>query len=189
MTLTFDRPLDLARMRRERHARLVASMQEDGIDALLLLGQANIVYATGVRVPASDQNLAILHDLAALRRIADERHLLLIEDAACAIGSEIQWDGEWQVIGRPHGHIACFSLHPRKVITTGDGGMITTSNAEWDARLRLLRQHGMSISDKARHGATSVMFEEYPIPGFNYRMTDLQAAMGREQLKPLPGIL
>lgn len=128
-------------------------------------------------------------DLAALRRIADERHLVLVEDAACAIGSEIQWEGQWQVIGRPHGHIACFSLHPRKVITTGDGGMITTNNAGWDARLRLLRQHGMSISDKARHGATSVMFEEYPIPGFNYRMTDVQAAMGREQLKRLPGIL
>ncbi|MGV3661832.1 MAG: DegT/DnrJ/EryC1/StrS family aminotransferase [Prosthecobacter sp.] len=128
-------------------------------------------------------------DLAALRRIADERHLVLIEDAACAIGSEIQWEGQWQVIGRPHGHIACFSLHPRKVITTGDGGMITTGSAEWDARLRLLRQHGMSISDKARHGATSVVFEEYPVPGFNYRMTDVQAAMGREQLKRLPGIL
>lgn len=128
-------------------------------------------------------------DLAALRRVADERHLVLVEDAACAIGSEIQWEGQWQVIGRPHGHIACFSLHPRKVITTGDGGMITTNNAEWDARLRLLRQHGMSISDKARHGATSVMFEEYPVPGFNYRMTDVQAAMGREQLKRLPGIL
>ncbi len=128
-------------------------------------------------------------DLAALRRIADERHLVLIEDAACAIGSEIQWEGEWQVIGRPHGHIACFSLHPRKVITTGDGGMITTNHAEWDARLRLLRQHGMSISDKARHGSASVVFEEYPVPGFNYRMTDVQAAMGREQLKRLPGIL
>lgn len=128
-------------------------------------------------------------DLAALRRIADERHLVLIEDAACAIGSEILWEGEWQIIGRPHGHIACFSLHPRKVITTGDGGMVTTNNTAWDARLRLLRQHGMSISDKARHGAASVVFEEYPIPGFNHRMTDVQAAMGREQLKRLPGIL
>ena len=59
MTLTFDGALDLARMRRERHARLVASMQEDGIDALLLLGQGNVAYATGLRVPASDQNLAI----------------------------------------------------------------------------------------------------------------------------------
>ena len=128
-------------------------------------------------------------DLAALKAIAAEHGLVLIEDAACAIGSEICWEGEWQMIGRPHGHIACFSLHPRKVITTGDGGMITTASAEWDARLRLLRQHGMSISDKARHGAKSVVFESYPVPGFNYRMTDVQAAMGREQLKRLPGIL
>lgn len=128
-------------------------------------------------------------DLASLRRLADERHLILIEDAACAVGSEIQWEGQWQAIGRPHGHIACFSLHPRKVITTGDGGMITTSNSDWDARLRLLRQHGMTISDKARHGVSNIVFEEYSIPGFNCRMTDVQAAMGREQLKRLPGIL
>lgn len=128
-------------------------------------------------------------DLAALKNIADEHQLILIEDAACAIGSQISWQGDWQLIGRPHGHIACFSLHPRKVITTGDGGMITTANAEWDAKLRLLRQHGMNISDKARHNARSVLFENYPIPGFNFRMTDVQAAMGREQLKRLPGIL
>ena len=128
-------------------------------------------------------------DIVALKKIASEHGLILIEDAACAIGSEILTDGEWKTIGPPHADIACFSLHPRKVITTGDGGMITTANAEWDAELRLLRQHGMSISDKARHNAKSVMFESYPIPGFNYRMTDVQAAMGREQLKRLPGIL
>ncbi len=152
-------------------------------------GQVVAAITPKTRAILAVHQLGMPCDLAALRRIADERHLVLIEDAACAIGSEIQWDGEWQIVGRPHGHIACFSLHPRKVITTGDGGMITTNNAEWDARLRLLRQHGMSISDKARHGATAVVFEEYPIPGFNYRMTDVQAAMGREQLKRLPGIL
>lgn len=128
-------------------------------------------------------------DIAALKSIATQHDLILIEDAACAIGSEILTDGKWSLIGPPHADIACFSLHPRKVITTGDGGMITTANAEWDAKLRLLRQHGMSISDKARHSAKSVMFESYPIAGFNYRMTDVQAAMGREQLKRLPGIL
>jgi dTDP-4-amino-4,6-dideoxygalactose transaminase len=128
-------------------------------------------------------------DIVSLKRIASENNLVLIEDAACAIGSEILTEGEWKFIGPPHADIACFSLHPRKVITTGDGGMITTANPEWDAKLRLLRQHGMSISDKARHHAKSVMFESYPIPGFNYRMTDVQAAMGREQLKRLPGIL
>ena len=128
-------------------------------------------------------------DIVALKKIATLYNLILIEDAACAIGSEILTDGQWKTIGPPHADIACFSLHPRKVITTGDGGMITTANAEWDAKLRLLRQHGMSISDKARHNAKSVMFEAYPIPGFNYRMTDVQAAMGREQLKRLPSIL
>ncbi len=128
-------------------------------------------------------------DLAALTVIAKKHGLPLIEDAACAIGSEILWQGEWQRIGRPHGDIVCFSLHPRKVITTGDGGMITTANAEWDAQFRLLRQHGMSVSDKARHSSNQVIFESYPVSGFNYRMTDVQAAMGREQLKRLPSIL
>src|SRR5258705_9389533 len=75
-------------------------------------------------------------DLRQLVPIAKAHGLPLIEDAACAAGSEILWDGVWQLIGRPHGDIACFSFHPRKVITTGDGGMITTHNAEWDAKFR-----------------------------------------------------
>ncbi|MFO1484909.1 MAG: DegT/DnrJ/EryC1/StrS family aminotransferase [Verrucomicrobiaceae bacterium] len=128
-------------------------------------------------------------DLNAITAIGQRHGIPVVEDAACAIGSEIEWNGEWQTIGRPHGHIACFSLHPRKVITTGDGGMITTANADWDARLRLLRQQGMSIPDQTRHNARTVMFESYPVQGFNYRMTDVQAAMGREQLKRLPHIL
>ena len=73
------------------------------------------------------------------------------------------WDGRWEQIGRPHGDIACFSFHPRKVISTGDGGMITTANAEWDAQFRLLRQHGMSVPDTVRHGASQVIFESYPV--------------------------
>ena len=113
----------------------------------------------------------------------------MIEDAACAIGSEILWDGEWQKIGRPHGDIACFSFHPRKVISTGDGGMITTRHADWDAQFRLLRQHGMSVPDTVRHGSAQVIFESYPTVGYNYRMTDIQAAVGREQLKRLPEIV
>ena len=77
----------------------------------------------------------------------------MIEDAACAIGSEILWDGRWERIGRPHGDIACFSFHPRKVITTGDGGMLTTANPEYDRKFRLLRQHWMSVPDTVRHSA------------------------------------
>ena len=128
-------------------------------------------------------------DLTRLIALARARSIPVIEDAACAIGSEIEWDGAWQRIGRPHGDLACFSFHPRKLLSTGDGGMIVTANAEADARLRLLRQHGMSVPDTVRHASAQVVFEAYPIVGFNYRMTDIQAAIGREQLRRLPEIV
>ena len=128
-------------------------------------------------------------DLAAILAIARRHDIPLIEDAACAIGSEIRLDGSWTRIGHPIGDIVCFSFHPRKVITVGDGGMLTTSNPEWDKRFRLLRQHGMSVPDAVRHGSPVVIFEDYPVSGYNYRMTDIQAAVGRQQLKRLPGIV
>jgi perosamine synthetase len=128
-------------------------------------------------------------DLARILPIARSHGLPVIEDAACAIGSEILVDGRWEKIGKPHGDIACFSFHPRKVLTTGDGGMITTHDSAWDTKFRLWRQHGMSVSDRVRHASSKVVFEDYPIIGYNYRMTDIQAAVGREQLKRLPGIL
>jgi len=128
-------------------------------------------------------------DLDAILAIADRHGLPVIEDAACAIGSEIRWRGGWQRIGRPHGRVACFSFHPRKLLSTGDGGMLTTNDGELDARFRLLRQHGMSVPDTVRHGASQVIAETYPVLGFNYRMTDIQAAIGREQLKRLSGIV
>jgi dTDP-4-amino-4,6-dideoxygalactose transaminase len=128
-------------------------------------------------------------DLTAIVEIAQRHSLPVIEDAACAIGSEILWQGRWEKIGKPQADIACFSFHPRKVISTGDGGMITTKNTEWDSKFRLLRQHGMSVPDTVRHGASQVIFESYPIVGYNFRMTDIQAAVGREQLKRLPEII
>ena len=128
-------------------------------------------------------------DLRAILDIARSRSLPVVEDAACAIGSEIRWDGAWQRVGRPHGDIACFSFHPRKLATTGDGGMITTSNSESDKQFRLWRQHGMTVPDTVRHGAREVMFESYVALGYNYRMTDIQAAVGRVQLKRLPEIV
>lgn len=118
--------------------------------------------------------------------LARRHSLAVIEDAACAVGSRIRWDGDWQNIGRPHADIACFSFHPRKVITTGDGGMLTTEDPKIHARLQLLRQHGMSATDVVRHRSAKVIFESYEELGFNYRMTDIQAAVGREQLKRLP---
>jgi perosamine synthetase len=128
-------------------------------------------------------------DLKAILDLAHRYELPVIEDAACAIGSEIFWEDQWEKIGKPHGDIACFSFHPRKVITTGDGGMLTTKNPEWDKQFRLWRQHGMSVADTVRHGAKQVIFESYPMLGYNYRMTDIQAAVGREQLKRLPEIV
>ena len=128
-------------------------------------------------------------DLQRFVEIGRTRGIPVIEDAACAIGSEIEWRGQWQRIGRPHADVACFSFHPRKVITTGDGGMLTTRDAALDARFRLLRQHGMNVPDIVRHTSPQVIVEDYPVLGFNYRMTDIQAAVGREQLKRLPAIV
>lgn len=128
-------------------------------------------------------------DLSRILPIARARAVPVIEDAACAIGSRILIGGTWQPLGAPHGDVACFSLHPRKIITVGDGGMLTTRRADWAERCRLLRQHGMSVPDTVRHASNEVIFESYPIPGYNYRLTDIQAAVGREQLKRLPDIV
>jgi dTDP-4-amino-4,6-dideoxygalactose transaminase len=128
-------------------------------------------------------------DLTALIALAKRHGIVLIEDAACAAGTQIRIDEKWNQIGKPHGDIACFSFHPRKVITTGEGGMLTTSNPELDRKFRLLRQHGMSVPDTVRHGSRQVIFEDYPMVGFNYRMTDVQAAVGRKQLERLPELI
>jgi perosamine synthetase len=128
-------------------------------------------------------------DLHALMAIANRHDIALVEDAACAAGSQIRIDGQWERIGKPRGQIACFSFHPRKVITTGEGGMLTTSDPECDRKFRLCRQHGMSVPDTVRHGSQQVIFEDYLVIGFNYRMTDVQAAIGRKQLERLPDLV
>ncbi|MBP2291438.1 DegT/DnrJ/EryC1/StrS family aminotransferase [Azospirillum rugosum] len=128
-------------------------------------------------------------DLTRIAAIAAANGIALVEDAACAIGAEIRIDGAWRPVGQPVGDVACFSLHPRKVITTGEGGMLTTRSDALDRRFRLLRQHGMDINDRERHSARAVTFESYAEPGFNYRMTDFQAAIGRHQLRRLPEIV
>ncbi|HKM87668.1 MAG TPA: DegT/DnrJ/EryC1/StrS family aminotransferase [Xanthobacteraceae bacterium] len=128
-------------------------------------------------------------DLAGVLAVARRRNLLLIEDAACAAGSEIAIDGQWQRIGRPHGDAACFSFHGRKPITTGEGGMITCHDAAVDRAVRSLRNLGMTIAAYGRHTAATVVFEEYAQPGFNHRLSDIAAAVGREQLRKLPELL
>jgi dTDP-4-amino-4,6-dideoxygalactose transaminase len=128
-------------------------------------------------------------DLEAVVAIGAAHNLPVIEDAACAIGAEIQIGGGWEKIGAPRGAIACFSFHPRKIVSTGDGGMLTTRNPAYDKQFKLLRQHAMSVPDTVRHSANQVIFETHPVLGYNYRMTDIQAAVGREQLKRVPEIV
>ena len=128
--------------------------------------------------------LGLPADIEGCAALAARHGLKVVEDAACAIGSGYHG----QPIGA-HGELVAFSFHPRKLVTTGDGGMVVTSNSEYADRLRLLRQHGMSISDRVRNTATSVVREQYVEVAWNYRLTDIQAAMGIEQLKRLPGMV
>jgi perosamine synthetase len=124
-------------------------------------------------------------DLAALGELARARGIAVIEDAACAVGAAYRGDR----IGLPHTQMACFSFHPRKLLVTGEGGMITTGDGELAARLRRLRHHGMTVSDLARAGGPPGVREHYDEVGWNYRMSDVLAALGRVQLGRLPGML
>ena len=112
----------------------------------------------------------------------------MIEDAACALGSELSIDGRWERIGRPHGVMACFSFHPRKVITTGDGGMITTH----DGALADAAAPAAPARDDRRPPSREkdpLARESFVEPAYNYRMTDLEAAIGRPQLARLDAFL
>jgi dTDP-4-amino-4,6-dideoxygalactose transaminase len=123
-------------------------------------------------------------DIDAFKRLADKYNLKLIEDAACAAGSAYQS----AKIGS-HSELVCFSLHPRKVISTGDGGFVTTNREDYYLRMKLLRQHGMSVNDRVRHESAKVIFEDHVEVGYNYRMTDIQAAVGIKQLEKLDWIV
>lgn len=144
--------------------------------------EAAITPRTRAIIPVDQIGLAA--DLDPILEIARRHHLRVVEDAAPALGATYK--------GRPIGAISpatCFSFHPRKSITTGEGGIITTDDAELAARARVIRSHGASISDLARHHASTVTIEAYEELGYNYRMTDIQAAMGLEQLKKFDDIL
>jgi perosamine synthetase len=128
--------------------------------------------------------LGLPADMDPLLALAEAHGLAIVEDAACAIGARYK--------GRPIGSLgalACFSLHPRKVITTGEGGMIAVHDPAIAERLRQLRQHAMDVSDLARHGTKDVVIESYPERGWNSRMTDMQATLGLCQLELLDEIL
>lgn len=123
-------------------------------------------------------------DLDAIRAICDPLGIVVVQDAACGAGSTYR--------GRPVGagaEIAAWSFHPRKIITTGEGGMITTSRSDWAERARRLREHAMSVSAADRHASVLAPPEQYLEVGYNFRMTDLQAAVGIVQLDRLNGVV
>ena len=125
-------------------------------------------------------------ELEELAAIAARHRLALVEDAACAAGSTYR---DRPIGGNAYSPLVCFSFHPRKIVSTGDGGMITTGDAALAQRLRLLRQHGMSVNDRQRHQSRTVVAEDYPVLGYNYRLTDVQAAIGLGQLRRLDGMV
>jgi perosamine synthetase len=116
-------------------------------------------------------------ELGPIHELCDEREIAVVEDAACALGATYRG----APIGQ-HSELVAYSFHPRKVITTGEGGMLVTSRPEWATRARRLREHGMSVSAAQRHAAVGPVLEQYLEPGFNVRMTDIQAAVGLVQL-------
>lgn len=124
-------------------------------------------------------------DMKPILEIAGRHNLWVVEDAACAFGS-------WYH-GRhagTFGEMGCFSFHPRKSITTGEGGMITTERENLDALTRSLRDHGASRSDLSRHtGKDAFLLAEYNLLGYNYRLTDIQGALGCAQMERAQWIL
>jgi perosamine synthetase len=123
-------------------------------------------------------------DVGEVRSVCDAAGVAVVEDAACAAGSTYR--------ERPVGAgaaLAAWSFHPRKVITTGEGGMLTTDDADWAARCRRLREHGMNVSAAERHQAKQPVMEAYLEVGYNYRMTDIQAAVGLVQLGRLDALV
>ena len=129
-------------------------------------------------------------DLRSILRLASEYRVPVVEDAACALGSEISMDGgkSWEKVGKPHGIAACFSFHPRKIITTGEGGIITATGDVLEYA-RQLGNHGTSVTAWNRESGNEILRESYSDVGFNYRMTDLQAAVGLAQMSKLEEIL
>lgn len=123
-------------------------------------------------------------DLDPVRAFCHRHGITVIEDAACAVGARYK--------GRPVGveaDVTVWSFHPRKILTTGEGGMLTASRKEWADRARTLREHSMSVAAADRHSSLLAPAEEYSEIGFNYRMTDLQAAVGIVQLGRLDAVV
>ncbi|MCB9737787.1 MAG: DegT/DnrJ/EryC1/StrS family aminotransferase [Deltaproteobacteria bacterium] len=161
-------------------------------DAVPNLSAATVAPHIGARTRAVivAHQVGFPADLGPLQALCDAHGLLLLEDAACAIGSTYQGRRIGAVAaGHPGGALVAWSFHPRKVLTTGEGGALTLADAALAARLRTLRQHAMSVNDQQRHAIAGLLLPSYPEVGWNYRMTDVQAAIGRVQLGRLDAIV
>jgi dTDP-4-amino-4,6-dideoxygalactose transaminase len=123
-------------------------------------------------------------DLDAMQALCQRRGITVVEDAACAVGSVYRR----QPVGA-RASLAAFSFHPRKLLTTGEGGMLVTPDSDVAARMRRLREHGMDLSAAARHTSRQPVIEHYVEVGFNFRMTDIQAAVGLVQLGKLDQLI
>lgn len=128
--------------------------------------------------------IGIPADIDTFAAICRENNIVLIEDTACGIGSIYK---KTPLGGS--GFVNALSFHPRKVITTGEGGMLLMSDDKLDEASRMWRAHGASISDFARHKSGSTVYETYDVKGYNYRMTDIQAAIGLKQMEMLEGLI
>jgi dTDP-4-amino-4,6-dideoxygalactose transaminase len=154
---------------------MTGTMTPDAVWAALTPRTTAVIAVDQAGVPA---------DIEGIRSVCDDHGVVVIEDAACAVGSTLR--------GRPTGgaaELAAWSFHPRKLLTTGEGGMLTTSRPEWAERAARLREHAMSVSAAERHTSVLAPAESYGEVGFNYRMTDLQAAVGIAQLDRLPAMV
>lgn len=123
-------------------------------------------------------------DITEITDLCEPHGVTVVQDAACAIGSTYHG----RLVGADAPFVA-FSFHPRKLVTCGEGGMLTVDDPDVAIRLRRLREHGMSVSAADRHSTDRLVFEEYLETGFNYRMTDVQAAVVRVQLAKLDRII
>ncbi len=147
------------------------------------LVEAKITSKTKAIIPV--HLFGLTADMNAINAIAKRYELCVVEDAACGFGS--RYHG--QHVGT-QGDTGCFSFHPRKAITTGEGGMITTQRADVADKLRRLRDHGAAMSDLQRHlGARPYLLADHPDAGYNQRMTDLQAALGSAQMDRAESII
>jgi dTDP-4-amino-4,6-dideoxygalactose transaminase len=154
---------------------ITQNLTPDTIRPLLTPATRAVILVHQAGVPA---------DIDAVHLLCDPLGIEVVEDAACAVGATYRG----AEIGS-HSSLVTFSFHPRKILTTGEGGMVVTSRQDWATRLRQLREHGMSASAAERHASGSAALEQYLEQGFNYRMTDLQAAVGLVQLRRLDTVI